>query len=66
MRWEGRVVLVITIDTHGKLEGVEVLRSSGYKILDRNTVEAVKRSCYLFPKPPVKVRVILPVAYKLE
>ncbi len=66
MGWEGRVVLAITIREDGHLESVEIITSSGYEVLDRNAVEAVKKSCHLFPKPPVKVRVILPVAYKLE
>ena len=66
MGWEGKVVIAITIREDKSLENVEVVRSSGYDILDQNAIETVRRSYHLFPKPPVTVRVVVPITYKLE
>ncbi len=65
MGWEGKVLLGIMLKEDGSLEDVKIVESSGYEILDKNALETIKRTCYLFPKPPVKVYVVLPVAYKL-
>lgn len=44
--WEGIVVLKILIETDGLVGKVTVLQSSGYEILDRAAVKAVKRWRY--------------------
>ncbi len=41
-RWEGTVLLRLRIGETGRVEGVEVVRSSGYPILDRSAIAAVK------------------------
>ncbi len=40
-RWQGTVVLAVTISPHGIPTAVEVARSSGYPLLDRSAVEAM-------------------------
>lgn len=44
--WEGVTVLKILIETDGLVKNVTVLQSSGYEILDRAAVKAVKRWRY--------------------
>lgn len=67
---EGRVLVAITIDRSGKILGVKVHKSSGYEILDENTVETI-RNLKQFPPPPDALTwqtktFVLPVKYKLS
>ena len=41
--WSGEVLLRLTIDSTGQVVQVELIRSSGYQILDQAAVEAVRR-----------------------
>ncbi len=66
MGWEGKVVVCFVLLPDGRLENLHILESSGYEVLDRNALEAVRKSAHLFPKPPIEVLVKLPVNYRLE
>ena len=63
--WAGTVRLAFTVRPDGGVEAIEILSGSGFRLLDRNAVEAVKRVAPL-PPPPVKARIILPVSYRLK
>lgn len=63
--YEGDVVVSFIIDEKGYPQEIKILSNSGHEILAQNTVETI-RSIGRFPEPPVKVRVILPVAYRLK
>ena len=41
-RWEGTVILKVDVDDAGRVTNVEVLRSSGYSILDAAAVNSVR------------------------
>lgn len=43
-RWEGTVVLQLTIDAEGELEDVEVHQSSGYRVLDREAMKMMRKA----------------------
>ena len=66
MGWEGEVLVSFVIDSYGELKELKVLKSCGYEILDREVLEAVKKSYKEFPKPPVTVVIKLPVSFKLR
>lgn len=63
--WEGRVVVAFVILPDGAVRDVRVVRGSGFSVLDRNAVEAV-RSASPFPHPPMEAEVLTPVIYKLD
>lgn len=63
--YEGEVIVSFLITEKGVPEDIRVLSNSGHEILAKNVVETI-RSIHHFPSPPVKVRVILPVAFKLK
>ncbi len=65
MGWEGSVVVGFTILRDGTVRDVRLVRGSGFSILDRNALEAV-RSASPFPRPPAAAKVLTPVLYKLD
>lgn len=46
-RWEGTVVLRLTIDEEGELDDVEVHQSSGYRVLDREAIRMMNRAEFI-------------------
>jgi len=61
--WEGRVIVELELGGSGELEGVRLLRQSGFPLLDRATLTAVREA---EPYPPLAGKVRVPVAYRLE
>jgi len=64
MGWEGRVLISFRILPDGSVRDIRVVQGSGYAILDRNAVEAV-RSASPFPRPQEATEIRTPVVYKL-
>lgn len=60
--WEGEVLVEIVLGGAGELEGLRLLRYSGFPLLDRATLTAVRAAV---PFPPVPGRVKIPVSYRL-
>jgi protein TonB len=65
MGWEGKVTVSFIIREDGSVEKVRVVQSSGFEILDKNTLDTIRKAGP-FPKPPVKAELIMPVVYRLE
>ncbi|MBE0603248.1 MAG: energy transducer TonB, partial [Deltaproteobacteria bacterium] len=65
MGWEGSVVVAFVILPDGAVRDVRVVHGSGFSVLDRNAVEAV-RSASPFPHPPAEAEVLTPVVYRLD
>lgn len=68
--WEGEVQLRVTIARKGNVIATQVVRSSGFEILDQNAVQLIAAAGPL-PRPPEslqnrEIQVIVPVHYKLE
>ena len=66
MGWEGRVIVSFILTKEGKIEDIKIEKSSGYEILDKNTVATLKRCAKYFPIPPVNVKIKVPVVYQLR
>ena len=66
MGWEGTVVVGFTLSKDGDLLGVEIIKSSGYSLLDEYTVSVIKEVYKRFPLPKSDVRIKIPVSYHLE
>lgn len=62
--WGGRVVVMFSVLQSGKVKDIRIRKSSGYEILDDNVIETI-RKVEPFPKPPVAVELVIPVAYNL-
>ncbi|MCS7149545.1 MAG: energy transducer TonB [Caldimicrobium sp.] len=66
MGWQGNLIVSFILTPKGEIKDIRIEKSSGYELLDRNTLEVLKKTYSYFPLPPVEVRVRLPVVYKLE
>lgn len=63
--WTGMVKVSFIVSSSGNVNDIKVMKSSGFKILDKNAVEAVKSSSP-FPEPPVEAQIIVPILYSLH
>jgi protein TonB len=61
--WEGRVVLLLSLDPGGRVTGIEVASPSGHAVLDHAAVRAATRIVAL---PGGRRQVLLPVEFRLE
>jgi protein TonB len=66
MGWEGRVLIGFILEPNGDIRDLKVLKSCGYEVLDKEALDAIRRSYKDFPKPPVSVMVKLPINFRLE
>jgi protein TonB len=66
MGWEGRVLIGFILEPNGDIRDLKVLKSCGYEALDKEALDAIRRSYRDFPKPPVSVVVKLPINFRLE
>ena len=67
---EGRLLVAITVDRHGKLIAVEIRESSGHSTLDDNALATI-RGLGQFPLPPnglswAQKTFVLPMNYSLQ
>jgi protein TonB len=60
---EGRVDLRFRIAGDGSVEAMEIVRSSGSRILDEASEETIRRAA---PYPPVLGWIRLPLSYRLD
>ncbi len=62
--WQGRVVVLFSVLENGRVRDIRIRKSSGYEILDENVIETI-RKVEPFPRPPISVELVIPVAYNL-
>lgn len=65
MGWQGKVVVSFVVCQNGAVENLQVVESSGYAQLDKNALATI-RQVEPFPSPPVRVKLVLPVMYKIS
>jgi protein TonB len=61
-RLEGTVVAGFTIDARGGPHEIEIVASSGFKVLDKEVVKIIRRAA---PYPYIPERVEVPVSFRL-
>jgi len=66
MGWEGKVLVSFVLEPNGDIRDLKVLKSCGYEVLDKEALDAIRRSYRDFPKPPVSVVIKLPINFRLE
>lgn len=65
MSMEGDVIISFIVCLDGSVKGIKINKSSGFLTLDDNAVKAVRKASP-FPPPPVEVRIVIPITYKLN
>ncbi len=63
--WSGNVLIAFTIHTDGLAHQIEIKKSCGIPLLDKSALATVRHACP-FPKPPMAVRIIIPILYHLN
>ncbi|WP_439579519.1 energy transducer TonB, partial [Elioraea sp.] len=67
-RWQGTVVLAVTVSTEGVPALVEILHSSGYALLDRAAIEAMWQWRFDPARRggvPVEERIAIPITFRI-
>lgn len=62
--WQGTVVVSFVINQDGTVRELQVVRSSGIAILDKNALKTVQQAGP-FPKPPARAELVIPIDFKL-
>lgn len=62
---EGKVIVSFIVCADGEAQDIVITESSGFEILDKSAVEAVRKASP-FPKASVKAALRIPVVYKLN
>jgi protein TonB len=65
MGWEGKVIISFVITKDGRISFLTVEKSSGYRVLDENAIDTIKKVSKYFPAPPLDVKIRIPITYKL-
>lgn len=61
----GKIEVSFLVGTEGSVADIRIISSSGHALLDRNVVEAVRRSAP-FPASPELARIVLPIVFRLK
>ena len=67
--WEGRIVLQVKVDNKGIVEKIEILESSGHKILDnesKNTIKEWKFKPAMIGNKPINDVIDIPIRFVLD
>jgi len=67
--WQGTALLKVQVLKNGTVGALEILRSSGYAILDRSALKAVKDWKFIPAQKdgqPIEIGVEIPVTFRLE
>jgi protein TonB len=65
MGWEGKVIISFVITKDGRISFLTVEKSSGYRVLDENAIDTIKKVSKYFPAPPLDIKIRVPITYKL-
>lgn len=63
--WFGKVLIAFTIYPDGHVDQLEIKKSCGISLLDKSALVTVRNACP-FPKPPLAIRIKLPILYQLN
>lgn len=63
--WTGQTRVAFVVCENGCVADIRVVTSSGYRMLDKNVIETIKRASP-FPAPPVRAEIVLPITYELN
>tara|TARA_B100000524_G_scaffold197900_1_gene102794 strand:+ start:95 stop:811 length:717 start_codon:yes stop_codon:yes gene_type:complete len=67
--WQGRIILQVSVNNKGIVDNIEILKSSGYEILDSestNTIKEWKFKPAMIGKTPVNDVLAIPIRFMLD
>lgn len=66
LKMQGEVRVAFTLNADGSVENIKVTQSSGFEILDEDTMKLIEKTASAFPKPTKSVRINAPLGYVLR
>ncbi|WP_236583205.1 energy transducer TonB [Nitratiruptor sp. YY08-13] len=63
---EGVVRVCFELTPQKEIENIAILQSSGHKILDKAAIKTIKKARRDFPMPKQRVKIVVPIEYKLR
>jgi periplasmic protein TonB len=63
--WFGTVRISFVVSADGTAHNIRVIESSGFELLDKSSLEAVRQAAP-FPKPPAAAEILMPIAYRMN
>ncbi|MDR4497816.1 MAG: energy transducer TonB [Candidatus Scalindua sp.] len=65
MFMQGNVLISFVVCLDGSVKDIKINKSSGFSTLDDNAEKAIRKASP-FPPPPVEVKIVIPITYKLN
>lgn len=65
-RLEGEVIVEFILETTGKISEVKIIQSNAKEILQRSAIKALHKASEHFPHPNKRVKIRVPILYKLS
>jgi len=66
LRQQGEVKMGFSLSPSGEVSDISIESSSGFSLLDSAAEKLIKESASEFPKPHQKVRISIPIGYRLR
>lgn len=66
LKMQGEVRISFRLKSDGSVENVEVIKSSGFEILDEDAKALIKNTAPQFPKPTKSISLSIPLSYLLR
>lgn len=65
MGWQGVAKFSFIIDRDGSVESIRLVAGSGYPMLDEAAEKAIRNAEPFLPAPEVRVRIVIPIVFRL-
>lgn len=66
LKMQGEVRVSFRLKSDGSVENIEVIKSSGFEILDEDAKALIKNTAPQFPKPSKSINLSIPLSYLLR
>ncbi len=64
--WSGQVEVAFTITPDGTINGLKILTSSGFSVLDDQALAAIRRAAPFSPPPRMAATLVMPITFRLN
>lgn len=65
-RLEGEVIVEFILETNGEIKEVKIIQSNAKEILQKSALKALHKASRYFPAPNKRVKILVPILYKLH
>lgn len=62
---QGEIIVEFILEANGKIKDVKIVQSNAKEILEKSALKALYRASEFFPQPQKRVKIRVPILYKL-